>query len=375
MTQEILDLFARSGEADDEFIAGLDRLARRYGDDVYREALWQLMGKAFDAPTARTTWETVTERRRQHYPDLGLRPALLHYLQKEAGAIRDPRVLEGTLLQDLRQASVSDGLTGLFNQTHFKLCVERLLGQAQGGRGTSFAVVLLDLDHFKQYNDSCGHLAGDRALALVAEAIRFNIRQGDLAARYGGEEFALVLHRVDPHQAWTVADRIRRAIAELAFANQERLPTGNLTISCGLALSGEQDTVSSLLERADRELYRAKQTRNQVCPDYGNQRRDPRRNLRSVIEFADPEAGDFLPGLSYDISESGLALGCDRPLQPGSTVQIRFRRPFWPEERQVEATVRHVRQDDGSGMVRVGLEFLQSLAAAGKEIADSRPSA
>lgn len=363
MTQEILELFA-AGESDEKFLAGLTDLASRYGDEVYREALWQLMGKTFDIKTARHTWDAAINRRRQLSPDLGLRPALLHYLHYETGAIRDPRVLEGSLLQDLRQASVSDGLTGLFNQTHFKLCLERLLTEAQGGgRGSRFAVVLLDLDRFKEYNDCCGHLAGYRALALVAETIRFNIRQGDLAARYGGEEFALVLHRIDAIQTWIVADRIRRAIAALDFAHQDRLSTGNLTISCGFALSRETDSVTTLVERADQELYRAKKTRNAVCPDHTSNRRASRRSLQSVIEFAGPGADDYQPAISYDISTSGLALGCDRPLRPGATVQLRFRRPFWPDERQVEATVRHVREENDNGMVRIGLEFLHPLAS------------
>ena len=363
MTQEILELFATGG-SDDLVLAGLNDLASRYGDEVYREALWQLMGKTFDSRTARITWDAAINRRHQLCPELGLRPALLHYLHYETGAIRDPRVLEGSLLHDLRQASVSDGLTGLFNQTHFKLCLERLLTQAEGGgRGSQFAVVLLDLDRFKEYNDCCGHLAGDRALALVAETIRFNIRQGDLAARYSGEEFALVLHRIDAVQAWIVADRIRRATAALDFVHQDRMSTGNLTISCGFALSREGDSVASLVERADRELYRAKQSRNAVCPDHTSNRRASRRSMRSVIEIANPGADDFQAAISYDISASGLALGCDRSLLPGTTVQLRFRRPFWPDERQVEATVRHVREENDNGMVRIGLEFLHPIAA------------
>lgn len=364
MQQEIQTLLTSYGDQDEKLVTGVTELADRHGDAVYREMLWQLVGKAFPPEAARETWDAALERRRQLAPELGLRPALLDYLQQIARSIRDPRILEASLLQDLRQASVSDGLTGLFNQTHFKLCLERLLAQAGDGRNQVFAVILLDLDRFKEYNDRCGHLAGDRALSQVAATLLDCVRQGDLAARYGGEEFALLLHRVDARQTHAVADRVRRAVADRTFEHQQRLTSGNLTISAGFALSRPGDTAAALLERADRELYRAKKRRNTICPAVDDTRRSARRPLRSMIEYAAGPADGFQPALSFDISPTGLSLGCDQSLEPGATVQLRFRRPFWPREQEVQATVRHVRPEGDSGLLRIGLEFLQPQPAA-----------
>jgi len=140
------------------------------------------------------------------------------------------------------------------------------------------SIVILDVDHFKRFNDTYGHVAGDACLRQVAAALRDSlVRPADLAARYGGEEFVALLPDTDPAGARMVAERIRCAVMALRIAHAGN-DAGIVTISAGVytsiavATNGEGVAVatSTLIERADARLYRAKMSgRNLVCGDDG----------------------------------------------------------------------------------------------------------
>lgn len=363
LEQQVQQLFHETAE-DEQLLAGIEALAARGGQEVYSLALRHLTCKDFEPEQADRHWHAALEHRNRPQDNRPLRPALLDYLHRVAGELRDPRMVEAELLESIRHASLSDGLTGLFNQTCFKDYLSKLLCAQSKGSTARFAVVLLDLDHFKQYNDRCGHLAGDEALKLVADTLTRNLRHGDMAVRYGGEEFALLLHRVNFSDAFAVVDRIRRDIEALPFSHQERLDSHNLTLSAGIALFPEDGRDrDTLLRQADRELYRAKETRNCVRPARREQRQDTRHKLHSLVEFALRDQADFSTGLIYDISQGGLDLACDSELPPGAQLQLRFRRPFWPVDSTLEARVRHTRTLGRQGVVRLGLEFVDDQGA------------
>jgi diguanylate cyclase (GGDEF)-like protein len=123
------------------------------------------------------------------------------------------------------------------------------------------AVLMIDIDHFKQLNDTLGHAAGDHALVCVAHCIGLTVRSGDLAYRYGGEEFCVLLPETDLPTATTVAERIRSAVEDLDIEGSERLPNGRVTVSIGVAL----DTPEPGMNAADRALYAAKNSgRNRI---------------------------------------------------------------------------------------------------------------
>ena len=154
----------------------------------------------------------------------------------------------------------TDELTGLLNQ---RACHERLGEEvARADRtGNPLSVVLFDLDHFKQINDTYGHAAGDRALRAVGERLRATVRADDTVARFGGEEFALIVAGAGPAQALEAAERTRAAIAEAP------VDPGRLSASAGVATYGRDgDNAQDLLEAADRALYRAKRAgRDRTC--------------------------------------------------------------------------------------------------------------
>ncbi len=168
-------------------------------------------------------------------------------------------------LEAVRTESLTDPLTSLANRKYFDQALDKAIRDTLQ-TAEPLSLVLIDIDHFKHFNDVFGHLTGDQVLRLVAMSVKQNVKGQDLAARYGGEEFAVVLPSTALRQALTVADHIRRAVMMKELMKRstgEHL--GRVTVSIGVAsfLPGEQ--AQSLIERADACLYAAKRHgRNRV---------------------------------------------------------------------------------------------------------------
>ncbi len=160
----------------------------------------------------------------------------------------------------LQRMAQTDGLTGLLNRRAFEDVLGRELQRSQHGQG-SLAVLLLDLDHFKQINDLWGHPAGDEVLRRVALALRESMRAVDALCRFGGEEFVVLLRETGIDQAEEIAWRLRTVISELAHLPGD----ARITASIGVAASHPVDTVDQILGRCDEALYASKRAgRNQV---------------------------------------------------------------------------------------------------------------
>jgi len=164
----------------------------------------------------------------------------------------------------LENQSIRDPLTGLFNRHFMEIALDRELARATRKK-TMLAVLMLDIDHFKEFNDIHGHSAGDAVLRAVAEVCRNTIRAEDTACRYGGEELMIILPEMTEESAYSRAESIRRAVSDLRV--QEGMNFyGEVTISIGVALYPEDGmSAAALLRTADQALYRAKRRgRNQV---------------------------------------------------------------------------------------------------------------
>lgn len=176
-------------------------------------------------------------------------------------------------LEAIRAESLTDPLTGLGNRKYF----DRMIGiavQSALASGEPLSLLLLDIDHFKSFNDSYGHLTGDQVLRLVGLSLKQTIKGQDITARYGGEEFAVVLPNTSLRQALTVADHIRRAVMakELKKKSTGEI-LGRVTISVGVSILKQGEDTDALIERADACLYAAKRNgRNRVIcevdPEY-----------------------------------------------------------------------------------------------------------
>jgi diguanylate cyclase (GGDEF)-like protein len=161
---------------------------------------------------------------------------------------------------DLRRIAQTDSLTGLLNRRAFEDILRRELLR-NNRAGGSLGIMLIDLDYFKQVNDSMGHFAGDDVLRRIAMVLRDGTRPSDVLARYGGEEFVVMLRNVGIEEAKSAAERIRHQIANLSG-----LPGSvTLTASIGVAVSQPKETATEVLFRSDEALYRSKREgRNQV---------------------------------------------------------------------------------------------------------------
>ena len=182
-------------------------------------------------------------------------------VQLKIKSLQDSLKKNNELLLNL---SNTDPLTQLFNRRYLTEALEKELMRS-ARTNSPLALVMLDIDHFKQVNDSYGHQKGDRVLITLADLLRRHLRQYDVAARFGGEEFALILPDTQLPQALEVAERLRAATEDLSFPGN--LQDLSLSISLGAAVfpCGNIKTVDDLIREADYALYSAKRAgRNRV---------------------------------------------------------------------------------------------------------------
>jgi diguanylate cyclase (GGDEF)-like protein len=164
------------------------------------------------------------------------------------------------VLQQTRELSITDGLTGLYNQMHFFELLDRETKNSQR-HDMSYTLIIFDVDHFKNFNDSNGHLRGSETLKSIAAVMKRKFRSTDLLAKYGGDEFVIILPQTDKVGAYLAAERLREAVERQPFPGAETQPQKKLTISIGLASYPEHGlSDDEILNRADKALYFAKES-------------------------------------------------------------------------------------------------------------------
>src|SRR5690606_14455509 len=180
-----------------------------------------------------------------------------------------------------RRESMLDPLTKIANRKSFDEGIEAAIGEADAN-DAPLCLLIIDIDHFKNFNDTFGHQTGDQVLRLIAMTLKSNIKGRDLAARYGGEEFVAILPHTDLRGAVIVAENIRKAVQAkelLKRSTGEKL--GRITASFGVASYTFGDNSNTFIERADRCLYAAKRSgRNRVVSE------------TELIEMADAPSKD-----------------------------------------------------------------------------------
>ncbi|MEP3047333.1 MAG: GGDEF domain-containing protein [Roseibium sp.] len=215
--------------------------------------------------------EKTGERMRSVTDPEKLQIYVTHLVKSTQNAVASNQQLESRLLESkkqienlqssleaIRYESLTDELTTLNNRKHFENSIERVINQAEeSDRG--FSLLMTDIDHFKQFNDTFGHQTGDQVLRLVALAAKQNIKSEDIACRYGGEEFAIILPHTNLEEATAIGERIREAVMSKELVKRstgENL--GRITISVGVATYAKHETVQSIVARADEAMYLAK---------------------------------------------------------------------------------------------------------------------
>lgn len=202
--------------------------------------------------TVMTDTQMMLERNQKLEQELDISSSLMQELQRD--------------LEKVRKEAMTDGLTGLSNRKAFDAAISRVMEEAESA-STGFTLLMVDIDHFKSFNDHYGHQIGDQVLRLVARTLIEGVKGRDIAARYGGEEFAIILPETNLTAGVAVGNSLRKTVALKDVINRssgEKL--GRITMSVGVAEYTPGEKVSDLIERADSALYTAKHNgRNQVA--------------------------------------------------------------------------------------------------------------
>jgi diguanylate cyclase len=243
--------------------------ASHYGENLAN--VTKMLGKTADGAGLRALVEGLVQTTKEMQETNKTLEARLAGSRTEISRLQEK-------LEAVRTESLTDPLTSLANRKYFDQAFPRAIVAARS-KDEPVSLLLTDIDHFKQFNDSFGHLTGDHVLRLVAMSVKQNVKGQDIAARYGGEEFVIVLPDTVLKSAAIVAEHIRRAVMTKELMRRstgEHL--GRITVSIGVAALQPDDTAQSLIERADMCLYAAK-----------------RGGRNRVISEADAEAGNAAP--------------------------------------------------------------------------------
>jgi diguanylate cyclase (GGDEF)-like protein len=191
----------------------------------------------------------------------------LRLLLKLAGRLRANNLVvtaQAHVREQLERAALFDALTGVHNRRWFDDTFPRVISRHRYA-ATPMCVVVVDVDHFKKFNDVYGHAAGDKVLVSVATTLQQKLRPTDLLCRFGGEEFVVILPSTPLTGGYIAAERLRKHVEKLVCVGPNEIALPAITISLGVAELGDGDSLASLLARADAALYQAKaEGRNRV---------------------------------------------------------------------------------------------------------------
>ena len=321
--QSLLE-FLEAGPGQEEALLEQFERKKSQGDPLYSSLLYLLTHLNFTERQAARHWKKVVKHRDTLRTaigrDPGLRVAILDYFSNVSRDLRNPKMIELANYERTERSAVTDGLTGLYNHSFFLQALRQEVLRSKR-HGLRAALLLLDLDDFKQINDERGHVEGDRVLMRAAAVVREGVREIDVAARYGGEEFAVLLPDTSRLGAFVVAERIRRRIEE-RFARGRSI----VTISGGIAVfPDDAGTPADLIVQADAGLYGAKAAgKNRILLPQGERRRFRRQMSPQGVTVA-TRAGRA-PARVKNVSEGGLLVSLREAVPLGSAVSLTIER-------------------------------------------------
>jgi diguanylate cyclase (GGDEF)-like protein len=227
----------------------------RRGQRLYVDMLFVLTHESYSAFQAEQLWRQIQHHkaflaaRLERNP--GIAVAALDYLDNMRGSLRKPTVIPEAKLAKVAEVATRDGMTSLYDHATFHLSLHREFLRYERYQ-QPVSLLMLDVDHFKRYNDRYGHRAGDHLLMKIAASIAASVRELDIVSRYGGDEFAVIAPSTETTEACALGERIRVAVAQ-------GLDETAVTLSAGVASCPELAcSAESLIQTADQALYRAK---------------------------------------------------------------------------------------------------------------------
>lgn len=324
--QAVLDCRSQSSN-DDELINKLTLLINQEGPVVCQAIFHIFTSLEIQSDKAEKYWNDLLLHHQDISRKLGrnidLIPAMSDFFSISQHPLGTTRLIKESDYAKVILETTHDNLTTLFNRYYFDEVLEQTVSSAKR-YNTDISLLFLDIDNFKDVNDTYGHTFGDTTLQKVAAIIKEEKRDSDIAARYGGEEFVLLMPHTESMNAYILAERIRQKIEEILFETDGK--TFSVTISGGLASYPQNAKNSSeLLHNADSALYLAKGAGKNLISMY---KQENRRYLR--VKFKEPvkvkalgfDSSKTFSGTSKDICIGGILFESKAPFAIGSRIQV-----------------------------------------------------
>lgn len=324
--QYILE-WSTAASDDDEFVDKLSELIDKGGVNSCQAVFRYLTNLELGRKEAEKCWKEVLDHRQKLKTllarEVKLTTAMCDYLCTLSNTLKNPKLVEINTFDKVVKESTHDSLTGLFNRAYFAETFEHQILLSKR-HGADLSVLFIDVDDFKDINDTYGHKSGDDVLTRIAEVIRQEARTSDVVARYGGEEFVVLMPQTDYINAFVLAERIRVTVEKEAI----KVDGGvcKLTVSGGIAsFPVHAKTAEGLLNLADSALYRAKGAgKNNISLFKEDKRRFLRTKLNSSVKIKEIgfHVSPTLLGTSKDICIGGILFENPEPLDIGSMIQV-----------------------------------------------------
>jgi diguanylate cyclase (GGDEF)-like protein len=336
------------------------RLAKEFGAGVYPTLLFVLAQLDFEDDEARELWSRVLlqwqELNRRVPGKVDLRVAVLQYFLRGQRKLHNPAIVEIKILRRTQASAIHDELTRLYNFRYFQ---DRVASEARRAvrYGHPLTLLMLDVDDFKGFNDSRGHLAGNMALRRLASVLRKSVREVDVLARFGGEEFAVLLPSTPKLDALKLAEKLRQAVERAAVGRQRPAGDKPLTVSIGVAsLPGDAATAQELVQRADSALYVAKSMGKNCVKPFSDERREHARVQAKVSGFFSVTARERRPLETTNVSEGGVLFHTPEPLVSGSLLEVHLDLP--PAAEPIACAAKVLRVVGARGGFEIGTQIL-----------------
>lgn len=366
LLQEVTGYLAESSHNEAKLIERLNQIQGKKKDKLYQALFYVLTHLEFSEKIAKRHWEGILAHQQLMSKMLGrevsLRVALCDYFLNINKELENPIIIEIELYEQVEKLSSLDGLTGLFNRRYFETILESEISRAKRFN-LDTSVLLMDIDNFKKYNDTYGHLAGDEVLKSVGQIILKSKRMIDVACRYGGEEFILILPKTSKSGAMTVGERLRKRVAALKVSQLARLHLKEpVTISGGIATFPQDANESQeLIMKADKALYEAKSSgKNRISLFSIEKRQFVRVGMDQPIYYKVLDQGDQLlrEGRTINMSEGGLLCAVEGLLPVASTIWIDLRFPHTSKVQSFLGGVVYAKEGNHKPP-RVGVNFIR----------------
>ena len=355
---ELAELAAGEAAPSPELDKRLEDEKARRPERFYSDLIYALSGLRYAEEEARRLWGDLlnhkVEMSNKLGRNVGIQVAALDFFKNIIGRLERVHFVDPEQFLQTARLAITDGLTGLYNHRYLQERLRQIIRRA-GEHRFPLSLLMIDIDHFKVYNDLNGHIAGDVALKEVAEIIRRAAREatrspcprchGAVAApgevcpicgaplradaraaacRYGGEEFCLLLVGAAKEEASVLAERIRSDVESAPFPNEDLLPEGRLSVSVGVAeFPQDARDPTGLIQYADRALYVAKRSgRNRVCSVVGDRRLFERIAYDAPVQWEPVGGGERHSMRCVNLSIGGMGVRGEELPEPGTLVRL-----------------------------------------------------